>query len=129
LVAILPDINSAIAEREAQLAKTGALKQGMMQQLPTGGFGCSNPSVNTNPQENCMQVQRQLLEVTTRKVVIELPESFVNHRVELIALTEDDENSSAPKRRRPHPDIAGKGRTLGELVEPLVDEGDWKCLK
>jgi len=76
-----------------------------------------------------MQVQRQFLEVTTRQVVIELPESFVNHRVELIALTVDDESASAPKRRRPHPDIAGKGRTLGDLVEPLVTESDWECLK
>jgi hypothetical protein len=33
------------------------------------------------------------------------------------------------KRRRPHPDIAGKGRTLGDLVSPVVDDGDWECLK
>ncbi len=76
-----------------------------------------------------MQVQRQFLDITTRQVLIELPESFVNHRVELIALTVDDESPAAPKRRRPHPDIAGKGRTLGDLLEPLVDEADWECLK
>lgn len=46
-----------------------------------------------------MQVQRQFVEVTARRLVIELPESFVNHRVELIALTADDD--VAPQRSRP----------------------------
>ncbi|MFM8444536.1 MAG: hypothetical protein ACKN9W_14515 [Methylococcus sp.] len=75
-----------------------------------------------------MLVERQFLNITSRRVVVELPESFVNHRVELIALTVD-EDGPAPKRRRPHPEIAGKGRTLGDLTEPLVDETDWECLK
>ena len=77
-----------------------------------------------------MQVQRQFLEVTSRRLVIELPESFVNHRIELIALTVDEEAPlSTPPRRRPHPDIAGTGKTLGDLVSPIVDEEDWECLK
>lgn len=76
-----------------------------------------------------MQVQRQFLDVTTRRLVIELPESFVNHRIEVIALTIDDESPPEQQRRRPHPLIAGKGRTLGDLVAPIVDEGDWECLK
>lgn len=76
-----------------------------------------------------MLVQRQFLEITHRQVLIELPESFVNRRVELIALTLDDETVVASKRRRPHPDIAGKGRTLGDLLDPVVDEAAWECLK
>jgi hypothetical protein len=77
-----------------------------------------------------MQVQRQIIDVTSRQVIIELPESFVNHRVEFIALTVNDEMSSpATPRRRPHPDIAGKGMTLGDIVSPVVEEGDWECLK
>lgn len=75
-----------------------------------------------------MLVERQFLNITNRRVVVELPESFVNHRVELIALTVD-EDAPAPKRRRPHPEIAGKARTLGDLTAPLVDETDWECLK
>ncbi len=76
-----------------------------------------------------MQVQRQFLEATSRRVVIELPESFVNHRIEVIALIVDEEPAipTAP-RRRPHPDIAGKGKTLGDIVSPIVDDGDWECL-
>lgn len=79
--------------------------------------------------ENSVQVQRLFVDVTSRKVVIELPESFVNHRVEWIALTMDDGSLAPAKQRRPHPEIAGKGRTLGDLVTPMVDEGDWECLK
>lgn len=77
-----------------------------------------------------MQVQRQFFDVTTRKIVIELPESFLNHKIEVIALTVDDD-MPVPKipRRQPHPDIAGKGKTLGDLVNPIVGEGDWECLK
>lgn len=77
-----------------------------------------------------MQVQRQILEIKDRRVVIELPESFVNHRVEFIALTVDEETPAPAKQRRsPHPDIAGKGKTLGDIVSPVVDASDWECLK
>jgi hypothetical protein len=75
-----------------------------------------------------MQVDRQILKVSQRRVVIELPESFVNHEVELIALTVGELPPESPKRR-PHPAIAGKGRTLGDLVAPVVDAGDWDCLQ
>ncbi|MBF0462956.1 MAG: hypothetical protein HQL87_16425 [Magnetococcales bacterium] len=76
-----------------------------------------------------MPIQRQLVEVTNRQVMIELPASFVNHRVELIVCTMDDEAASQTKRRRPHPEIAGKGRTLGDLVGPIVDGEAWECLQ
>lgn len=76
-----------------------------------------------------MKVDRQFIEVKQRQVVIELPESFVNHRVEVIALTVEEEAPAMPKHRRPHPAIAGKGRTLGDLVSPIVEESDWECLK
>lgn len=34
------------------------------------------------------------------------------------------------KQRRIAPDaIAGKGKTLGDLVSPIVDLEDWECLK
>jgi hypothetical protein len=73
-----------------------------------------------------MQVQRQIIDVDDTRVVIELPASFVNHRVEVIALTMDDEPMPSPKvRRRPHPDLVGKGRTLGDIVGPIVDPEDW----
>jgi len=69
-----------------------------------------------------MQVTRQFIEVMQRQVVIELPESVIHHWVEVIALTVDEDETELPKRRRPHPDTAGKGQTLGDLVSPVVKE-------
>ena len=33
------------------------------------------------------------------------------------------------KRRRTSSIIAGKGKTIGDIVSPLVAEEDWECLK
>lgn len=76
-----------------------------------------------------MQVERQFLDVKERKVLIELPASFLNRRVEVIAIALDEEVDKPAKRRRPHPELTGKGRTLGDLVSPVVDEADWECLQ
>ena len=32
-------------------------------------------------------------------------------------------------RRTPPASIAGKGKTLGDLVSPIVEEQDWECFK
>ncbi|MEX0269169.1 hypothetical protein AB3R30_08495 [Leptolyngbyaceae cyanobacterium UHCC 1019] len=39
--------------------------------------------------------------------------------------------AEAPRsqRRTAAPAIAGQGRTVGDLVSPIVDEQDWECLK
>jgi hypothetical protein len=39
------------------------------------------------------------------------------------------ENHHSEKRRTTSTLIAGKGRTLGDIVSPIVDEQDWECLK
>ncbi len=72
-----------------------------------------------------MQVQRKVIEVHDTQVLLELPPSFLNHRVELIARTMDDEPALAPTARRPHPDLAGQGRTLGDIISPIVEAEDW----
>ncbi|MBS0305647.1 MAG: hypothetical protein JSR43_09755 [Proteobacteria bacterium] len=72
-----------------------------------------------------MQVQRKVIDVRDTRVLLELPQSFVNRRVEVIALTIDEEPVAALAIRRPHPDLAGKGRTLGDLISPIVDPEDW----
>ncbi len=33
------------------------------------------------------------------------------------------------RRRTPPASIAGKGRTLGDLVSSTIEEQDWECLK
>jgi hypothetical protein len=40
-----------------------------------------------------------------------------------------EETFSATKRRTPPPSIAGKGKTLGDIVSPIVEEEEWECLK
>ena len=68
-----------------------------------------------------MQVERLFEQVKDRRVLIELPDSFNNHRVENIILTTDD----APlARRRPHPDIAGRLKIHGDILS-TVPETDW----
>jgi hypothetical protein len=40
-----------------------------------------------------------------------------------------EEKTSSAKRRFPPASIAGKSKTLGDIVSPIVDEEDWECLK
>jgi hypothetical protein len=68
-----------------------------------------------------MQVERRFEQVKNRQVIIELPESFSNHKVEIIVLTVDEE---APPSRRPHPDIAGKMQIVGDILT-TIPEADW----
>ena len=72
-----------------------------------------------------MQVQRQIIDVHDTQVLLELPQSFVNHRVEVIAITMDEEPAATQTIRKPSPSLAGKGQTLGDLVSPIVDPEDW----
>jgi predicted HTH domain antitoxin len=43
--------------------------------------------------------------------------------------TSEEIPSSSQKRRQPSPSIAGKGKTIGDLVDSIVNEQDWECLK
>ena len=72
-----------------------------------------------------MQVQRKIIDVHDTQVLLELPQSFVNHRVEVIAMTMDEEPVAVPTIRKPSPALAGKGQTLGDLISPIVDPEDW----
>ena len=40
-----------------------------------------------------------------------------------------EETALPVKRRFPPASIAGKGKTLGNIVNPIVNEDDWECLK
>jgi hypothetical protein len=68
-----------------------------------------------------MQVKRLFEQVKDRRVLIELPDSFNNHRVEIIILTTEDE---PPVHRRPHPDIAGQIKIHGDILGS-VRGSDW----
>ncbi|BAZ10196.1 hypothetical protein NIES4071_20100 [Calothrix sp. NIES-4071] len=45
----------------------------------------------------------------------------------IVTILED--NTPQVRRRVPPASIAGKGRTLGDLVSPMIEEEDWECLK
>jgi hypothetical protein len=47
----------------------------------------------------------------------------------LIVTVLEEKGLPTIKRRFPPASIAGKGKTLGDIVSPVVDEEDWKCLK
>lgn len=47
-------------------------------------------------------------------------------RVIITILEESDKSFS---RRKPPVSVAGKGKTLGDIISPIVDEDDWECLK
>jgi len=49
--------------------------------------------------------------------------------VHVIVLEKDAPSTETKARRTPHPRIAGKGRSIGDLVAPAVGEADWECLK
>jgi hypothetical protein len=77
-----------------------------------------------------MQVSRQILEITSSTLSIQLPETFINHKVEIIILTLDETKNtqSIKKHRIPPASIAGKAKILGDLVEPIFPEQDFECL-
>ena len=72
-----------------------------------------------------MPFQRKIIQVTDTRVVLNLPAAFLNRRVEVISVTMDEDPSPAGRRRQPSALIAGKGRTLGDLVGPIVAPADW----
>ena len=75
-----------------------------------------------------MQLQRKTIDVHGAQVMLDLPGSLANHRLERIALTVDEEPSTPVQRRQPSPAIFAKGRTLGDIVSPIVDPEDWSEL-
>lgn len=65
---------------------------------------------------------------------IKLPENcdlWSERKVRVILLAGDASEAAGTgiKHRKPHPAIAGKGKTTGDLLAPVVDEADWDCLK
>ncbi len=48
----------------------------------------------------------------------------------IVTVVEENISASHPvKKREPSRNIAGKGKTLGELIAPIVSENEWDHLK
>ena len=54
-------------------------------------------------------------------------EPNINKAHVIVTILED--TTLQPSRRTPATTIAGKGKTIGDLVSPIIDEQDWECLR
>lgn len=72
-----------------------------------------------------MQIKRTIETLTSPRLVIELPESFVNHQVEVLVVTLDEPEPAVTRKRRcPPPQFAGKVKELGDVMSS-VSPADW----
>lgn len=76
-----------------------------------------------------MHAEKILLETDSQGRLKTLPALPPNRRVEAIFLMLEELDSAPSVKRQPAPGIAGKGKTLGDLIAPIVLEEDWDCLK
>lgn len=65
-----------------------------------------------------MHAEKMLLETDPQGRLKTLPTLPPNRRVEAIFLVLDESILPTPAKRRPAPSIAGKGKTLGDLINP-----------
>ena len=68
-----------------------------------------------------MQIQRHYADIQSTRLTIELPESFLNHEIEVVVSILDDK---APIVWKPHPNIAGELIIKGDLFDSVADM-DW----
>ncbi len=72
-----------------------------------------------------MQLKRSIETVKSPHLVIDLPDSFMNRRVEVLVFTLDELDAGQPVRRRiPPPQFAGKVKELGDVMSS-APPSDW----
>ena len=71
-----------------------------------------------------MYAERLILETDNSGNLKKLPKLPPNKQLEVIFLELDDALKNRIKRRRPHQDIIGQTRILGDIVN-TVSETDW----
>jgi hypothetical protein len=76
-----------------------------------------------------IHAEKMILETDAQGQLKTLPTLLPNRRVEAIFLVLDDPISPPYVTRRPAPSIAGQGKTLADLIAPIVPEEDWNCLQ
>lgn len=70
-----------------------------------------------------MLAERQIRTVTSPTLVIDLPTTFVNQRVEVLILALDE--GTAPARKRvPPPQFAGRVREMGDVMTSVGCAGE-----
>jgi hypothetical protein len=72
-----------------------------------------------------MQVQRTIATVHSSPLIVDLPESFLNHKVEILVIALDEpESVHSPKHRLPPPQFAGRVKELGDVMSS-IPAADW----
>jgi hypothetical protein len=75
-----------------------------------------------------MYAERLILETDQSGTLKHVPKLPPNKQLEIIFLVLDDAQGGQLLRRRPHPDIAGKTRMLGDIISSVA-ETDWDLPK
>ncbi len=75
-----------------------------------------------------MYAEKLMLETDADGLLKSMPVLPPNCQVEAIFIVLN-ESILPPIKRRPSPVIAGQGKTLGDLIAPIVPENDWECLQ
>ena len=71
-----------------------------------------------------MHAERMIIETDAEGKPRALPKLPPNCQVEAISLIQGPV-SRAGKKRLPPPEIAGKGRIVGDIVSPAIQESEW----
>jgi hypothetical protein len=72
-----------------------------------------------------MQFKRSIETVKSSHSVIDLPDTFINRRVEVLVFTFNELEINQPVRRRvPPPQFAGKVKELGDVMSS-APPSDW----
>lgn len=74
-----------------------------------------------------MFAERLIIETDPQGNLTQLPKLPPNSKVEAIFLVLEEHNKTLA--RHPSPAIAGKGKILGDILAPIVPEGDWNVLR
>jgi hypothetical protein len=74
-----------------------------------------------------MYAERLILETDVRGKIKNIPVLPANKQLEAIFLV-IAENDQVKPRRQPHPDIVGKAKTMGNIID-TAPEADWNLQK
>ena len=74
-----------------------------------------------------MQAKKLILETDENGHLTQQPQLPANVKVEAIFLVMEE--IPRQKKRQPPPEIAGKGKILGDIVSPVVSSEEWDALR
>ena len=87
--------------------------------------------MNTTPQSGRSAIESIVreLEKIPEQMQLSLLDFIRSLGSSYAATNQPETMSMGSKRRTTSALIAGKGKTVGDIVSPVVDERDWECLK